>query len=155
MPTTVATKKPAAKRSQAKQYHKPTKADFEAEQRKHVEFLKEWTGRNQQKWIKSYPTATLGDLLQYLERVQDELLAFNYDDVLAAIIDELGDAADWLGEWGSIEVHVDSDDAPATVEYRLDNVEEDISTVEELIDSLGESYKVKRLPKPKHRTKAA
>src|SRR4051812_34972528 len=101
MPTAVATKKFAAKRPQANQYRKPTKADLDAEQKKHVEFLRVWTGRNQQKWIKSHPTATLGDLLQYLEQAQDELLHFNYDDVLAEIINELDSAADWLSEWGS------------------------------------------------------
>ena len=156
MPTAVAKKKPAAKPSRTSNTCKPTKAEVEAErQTKHIEFLKEWTGRNQAKWIKAHPCANLDDLLQYLERVQDELLTFNYDDVLAEIINELGDAADWLGEWGPIEVHVDGDGKPATVEYRLDNVEEDIGEVEELIEALGVSFQVKRFPKLKPRGKAA
>ena len=156
MPTDDAKKKPTAKPSKTSKTRKPTKAEVEAKRQiEHIEFVKEWTGRNQAKWIKAHTSANLGDLLQYLERVQDELLTFNYDDVLAEIINELGDAADWLGEWGPIEVHVDGDGKPATVEYRLDNVEEDIGEVEELIEALGVSFQVKRFPKLKPRGKAA
>ena len=153
MPTAVAKKKLEAKLPQTSQGRKPTKA--EAEHKKHLDFLKKWTRHNHQKWIKSHPTANLGDLLQYLEEVRDELLNFNYDDVLAEIINELGDAADWLGEWGPIEVHVDGDGEPATVEYRIEELEEDIDGVEELIESLGISFGVKRLPKWNPRAKAA
>lgn len=153
MPTAVAKKKPAAKRHQNKQSRKSTKA-AEAQQRKRLELLKGWTARNQQKWIKSHPTANLGDLLQYLNRVQEELLGFNEDDVLSEIIDELWDAADWLGEWGPIENHVD-DGEPATVGYRVEELDDDIRQVEDLIEALGESYSVKLLLKPKRRARAA
>ena len=154
MPTAVAKKKSAAKRLQASKSRKPTKAQVDAELKKHLEFLQREAGHNHRKWIKSHPSANLGDLLLYLEQVQDELLAFDNDDVLAEIIDELGDAADWLSEWGPVDVHVDGND-PATVGYRLDNVEEDIREVEDLIESLGVLFSVKRLPKPKRRAKAA
>ena len=156
MPTDDAKKKPTAKPSKTSKTRKPTKAEVEAKRQiEHIEFVKEWTGRNQAKWIKAHTSANLGDLLQYLERVQDELLTFNYYDVLAEIINELGDAADWLGEWGPIESHVDGDGEPATVWYRVEELEEDIGEVEELIEALGESFQVKRLPKWKPRGKAA
>ena len=156
MPSDDAKKKPTAKPSKTSKTRKPTKAEVEAKRQiEHIEFVKEWTGRNQAKWIKAHTSANLGDLLQYLERVQDELLTFNYDDVLAEIINELGDAADWLGEWGPIESHVDGDGEPATVWYRVEELEEDIGEVEELIEALGESFQVKRLPKWKPRGKAA
>jgi hypothetical protein len=155
MPTAIAKNKPTTKRPQVSQNRKPTKAQVDAQLKKHLDFVKRQAGHNHRKWIRSHPSANLGDLLQYLEQVQDELLAFDYDDVLAEIIDELGDAADWLSEWGSIEVHIDGLDEPATVGYRLDNVEEDIREVEELIEGLGESYKVKRLPNWTPRSKAS
>ena len=79
--------------------------------------------------------------------VQDELLDFNGDDILAEIECELSDAAKWLRSWGPIEVHVDCDGEPATVEYRLAKIEEDIGEVEELIEELGESFSVKQLSK--------
>lgn len=146
MTTAVAKKKSAPKRSQVSQKRKPTKAEVEAQRTKHLAFLKRKTGRHHDKWINAHPSADLSDLLLYLERVQDELLDFNYDDVLAEIINELDAAADWLSEWGPVDVHVDGDD-PATVGYRLDESEEDIGDVEELIEALGVSFKVKRLPK--------
>jgi hypothetical protein len=156
MPTAVAKKKPSTKRSTASKNRKPTKAEVEAERQiEHIEFVKEWTGRNQQKWIKAHPSANLGDLLKYLEGVREELEAFNYDDVLAEIINQLGDAADWLGEWGPIEVHVDGDGEPATVVYRIEELQEDIDAVVDLAEAFGKLFKVKQLPKPKRRAKAA
>lgn len=156
MPTAVAKKKPAAKPSKTRKSLKPTKAEVaKADELKHVETLKAETGRKFMNWRKWNPTATLGELLQFLERAQDELLSFNGDDVLVEIESELSDAADWLATWGPIESHVDGDGEPATVGYRVEELEEDIGEVEELIEALGESFSVKRLPKWKPRAKAS
>lgn len=156
MPTTFSKKKPTAKPSKTSKTREPTKAKVaKAGELSHVETLKAEVGRKFTKWRKSNPTATLGDLLQFLERAKDELLDFNGDDVLVEIESELSDAADWLATWGPIESHVDGDGEPATVWYRVEELEEDIGEVEELIEALGESFKVKRLPKWKPRGKAA
>lgn len=156
MPTAVAKKKPAATPSKTTKTRKPTKAEMtKAGELSHVETLKAEVGRKFTKWRKSNPTATLGDLLQFLERVQDELLAFDSDDVLLEIEGELSDAADWLATWGPIESHVDGDGEPATVGYRIEELGEDIGEVKKLIEALGVSFPVKRLPKRKPRAKAA
>lgn len=156
MPTAVAKKKPAAKPSKTIKTRKPTKAEVaKADELRHVETLKAEVGRKFTQWRKWNPSATLGELLQFLERAQDELLSFNGDDVLVEIEGELSDAADWLATWGPIESHVDGDGEPATVGYRVEELEEDIGQVEELIEALGVSFQVKRLPKWKPRAKAA
>ncbi len=154
MTTAVAKKKPVTKRSQASQSRTPSKAKLETQLKKRLDFIKRMTGRHHHRWIESHPSANLGDLLPYLEGVQSELLDFNTDDVLAEIINELDAAADWLSEWEPVDVHVDGDE-PATVELRLGNIEEDIEVVEELIEALGVSFKVKRLPKWKPSAQAA
>ncbi len=153
MPTAIAKKKPAAKPSRTS---KPTRAEVsKAGELSHVETLKAEVGRKFTKWRKSNPTATLGDLLQFLERAQDELLAFNGDDLLMEIESELSDAADWLATWGPIDGHVDGDGQPATVEYRIEELEQDIGELKEFIEAIGKSFSVKRLPKRKPRAKAA
>ena len=155
MPTAVAKKKPAAKPSKTSKTRKPTKAEVaKASELRHLESLKADIGRKFMNWRKWNPTATLGELLQFLERAQDELLSFNGDDLLVEIEGDLSDAADYLATWGPNEALLDGDE-PATVDCRLDNVEEDIGQVEELIESLSESFSVKRLPKWKPRGKAA
>ena len=100
MPTAVAKKKPAAKPSKTSKTRKPTKAEVaEASESREIKILKMECGRKFASWRKSNPTATLGELLQFLERAQDELLSFNGDDLLMEIEGELSDAAsalDWL-----------------------------------------------------------
>jgi len=154
MPTIVAKKKAAAKPSRT--IRKPTKAEVaEASESREIKILKMECGRKFASWRKSNPTATLGELLQFLERAKDELLDFNGDDVLVEIESELSDAADWLATWGPIESHVDGDGEPATVGYWGEELLQDIDEVEELIEALGKSFMVKRLPKWKPRAKAA
>ena len=156
MPTAVAKKKPAAKPSKTTKTRKPTKAEVaEASESREIKILKMECGQKFASWLKSNPTATLGELLHFLERAKDELLDFNGDDVLVEIESELSDAADWLATWGPIESHVDGDGQPATVEYRGEELLKDIDEVEELIEALGKSFSVKRLPKWKPRAKAA
>ena len=154
--TTVATKKkPAATPSKTSKTRKPTKAEVaEADELRHVETLKAGVGRKFMNWRKWNPTATLGELLQFLERAQDELLSFNGDDLLVEIEGDLSDAADYLATWEQKTGYMD-DEEFADVDYRLANIEEDIGEVEELIEALGETFSVKRLPKWKPRAKAA
>ena len=155
MPTAVAKKKPAAKPSKTSKTRKPTKAEVaKADELRHIETLKAEVGRKFINWRKWNPTATLGELMQFLERAQDELLSFNGDDLLVEIESDLSDAADYLDTWEKKTGYMD-DEEFADVDYRLANVEEDIGEVEELIEALGESFSVKRLPKWKPRAKAS
>lgn len=155
MPTAVAKKKPAAKPSKTSKTQKPTKAEMaKAGELSHVETLKAEVGRKFMNWRKWNPTATLGELLQLLERAQDELLDFNGDDLLVEIEGELSAAADYLDTWEQKTGYMDGEEV-ADVDCRLANIEEDIGEVEELIEALGDSFSVKRLPKWKPRAKAA
>ncbi len=155
MPTSASRKKPAAKPSKTSKARKPTKAEVaKADELRHIETLKAEIGRKFMNWRKWNPTANLGELLQFLERAKDELLSFNDDDVLVEIEAELSDAADYLDTWEKKTGYMDNED-PATVDYRLENLEEDIGEVEELIEALGKLFSVKRLPKWKPRTKAS
>ena len=153
MPTAVAKKKAAAKPPRTSKNRKPTKA--ETERKTHLDFDKRMTGRRHHRWIKSNPSANLGNLLQYLEGVKKELEAFNDDDVVSEIINELDDAYDYLVGLDSVDGPVDGVEKLATVRYRLDDVEGDIGEVKELIEAIGKSFSVKRLPKRKPRAKAA
>ncbi len=155
MPTSASRKKPAAKPSKTSKARKPTKAEVaKADELRHIETLKAEIGRKFMNWRKWNPTATLGELLQFLERAKDELISFNGDDLLLEIEAELSDAADYLDTWEKKTGYMDNED-PATVDYRLENLEEDIGEVEELIEALGKLFSVKRLPKWKPRTKAS
>lgn len=151
MPTNGTKKQPANKPSQSQKSQKPTKADSAS---RYLEILKKEIGRKFSLWRKPNQSATLGDLLQFLDRAQDELLSFDGDDLLVDIECELSDAANWLATWESNEGCFD-DEKPLTVEYRLANMEEDISQVEELVEELGESFIVKLLPKWKSPKKSA
>jgi hypothetical protein len=153
MPTIVAKKKVAAKPSKTSKNRKPTKAETERKTR--LDFDKGMTGRKHHRWIKSNPSANLGNLLQYLDGVKKELEAFNDDDVVSEIINELDDAYDYLLGLDPVDGPVDGDEKLATVRYRLDDVEGDISEVKELIEAIGKSFSVKRLPKRKPRAKFA
>lgn len=146
---TTVNEKPVAKRGS-----KPTQGQVEARLREHLAFVRKEVGDSHSKWITAHRSASLGDLLAYLEGVQDELMAFNDEDVLAEIADELGDAAAYLSGFAPLHEPVDIDGELATVEYRLMKVEEDIGEVEELIEAVGPSYKVSRLPKRKRKTAA-
>lgn len=115
----------------------------------HPNWLLKTVSDNHRRWIKENKDATLGDLLEYLNSVQDELTAYDEDVVLADIIDELVTAADYLDDFTPVEEPLDDDGEMATVEYRLANVEEDIEYVEELIDELGEEFLVSQLPQVK------
>lgn len=109
--------------------------------------LKRMARHNHGSWIEANPSAKLDDLLDYLRAVEEELLGYDPDDVLAEIVGELDQAAAYLDDFSNLDEPVyDGGDLP-TVEYRMANLEEDIGDVEELIAALGESYRVSRLPK--------
>ena len=103
-------------------------------------------GRAHRKWITNNRSATLADLRQYLEDVAEEFQGYDEDALIADHFGELGDAADYLSEWG--DPTTDGEE-PVTFEYRLANVEEDIQHVDDLIELVGESFKVKNLRRNK------
>jgi hypothetical protein len=95
--------------------------------------LKLTVARNHLGWIKENPKSTLGELRDYMLEVRAEMNQRN-DDELVADLDEV--AAEYCASFGEDDV---------TVGYRLANVEEDISVIEELIEELDEQYKVRSL----------
>lgn len=143
----MATKTKATKTTKATK--KMTAAQMKAWEERHREFLFDTVASAHRIWIKANRNSKLGDLLTYLNDVQDELLGFNEDDVLAQIIGELDVAADYLSVFTPVDEPVDGKEELATVGYRLVNVEEDIGYVEELIEEFSEAFTLKRLPKQK------
>ncbi|HEY7328067.1 MAG TPA: hypothetical protein VH592_10525 [Gemmataceae bacterium] len=109
-----------------------------------VALLKNDVAGAHQTWLKKNRRATLGDLLAFLQDVNDDFLSYDQDDLLSDYIHGLGYAAEYLEEWGDV---YDEEGESATFGYRQCNVEEDISRVEDLIELVGESFKVKRLGK--------
>ena len=109
-------------------------------------WVKKHVGEGFTRWRSANPKATLGDLLRFLEEVEQEMYSFNDDDVIEEVRDELDNAYEYLLEW---DVSTDHE----TVGYRLANVEEDKNDVEELIEELSPSYRVSRLPKRKYKSK--
>lgn len=110
--------------------------------------LKWMVCHNHGRWIEANPSANLSDLLAYLQAVEEELHGYDPDDVLAEIVGELDQAADYLDDFPELdEPAFEGDEELQTVEYRMADVEQDISDVDRLIAALGESYRVSRLPK--------
>jgi hypothetical protein len=109
---------------------------------------KDNVGRAHSKWIKENPRATLADLRRFLQEVYDEFLEFGGDEVLAEHIDSLDVAAAYLGEWGDLNrlnEPINDDGELATFDYRLGDLEDDIGIVDELIELVGDSFRVSRL----------
>jgi hypothetical protein len=100
------------------------------------------------KWIKNNRSATLADLHQFLQDVAKEFDGFDQDALIADHFDDLWHGADYLSEWA--DPTTDGEE-PVTFEYRLANVEEDIGHVEDLIELVGDSFKVKSLRPRKKR----
>jgi hypothetical protein len=101
--------------------------------KKELAELKRTVARNHQAWIEDNPRSTLGDLRDYMLGVQDEMIGHDEDDPVAELG---GDAGQYCAGFGEGDV---------TVGYRLGNVEEDIQLIEELIEEVGERYKVRSL----------
>lgn len=106
---------------------------------------KEGVSRSHGKWIGNNPKATLGNLLSFLRGVEEEFLNFDEDDILADICNELGDAAHYLNEFEDFNKPFSGDELP-TVGYRSDDLNDDIDQVEDLIELVGETFKVRKLP---------
>jgi midasin (ATPase involved in ribosome maturation) len=124
------------------------KATSRTEKATEVARCKETVYRAHKKWIKNNRSATLADLRQFLSDVADEFDGFEEDALIADHFGELWHGADYLSEWA--DPTTDSDE-PVTFEYRLANVEEDIGNVEDLIELVGDSFKVKSLQPRKKR----
>lgn len=97
------------------------------------------------RWISSNPEGTLADLLGFLQGVRFEFLQYNADELIADHINDLDNAADYLSDWDDSSMPVDEDERPS-FEDRLANIEEDIMTLDELIELVGESFKAADLP---------
>jgi len=92
------------------------------------------------RWISSNPEGTLTDLLEHLESVRSEMMRYDEDELITDHIDDLEIAAEYLGTFE------DDDDERETFGYRLENVDEDLQNVDDLIELVGESFKVAELP---------
>ena len=100
------------------------------------------------KWIKNNRSATLADLRLFLQDVADEFDGYDENALIADHFDDLCFAAEYLSEWA--DPTTDGEE-PVTFEYRFANVEEDIQHVEDLIELVGASFKVKSLQPRKKR----
>ena len=118
------------------------------EQANEIARLQEDVSQRHRKWIKNNRSATLADLHRFLQDVAEEFDGFDQDALIADHFEELSDAADYLSEWA--DPTTDGEE-PVTFEYRLANVEEDIGHVEDLIELVGDSFKVKSLRSRKKR----
>ncbi len=96
-------------------------------------------------WFKNHPKGTLEELNEFLDSVLSEMENYDSNELIADHIDDLCDAAEYLADFQPPTEPV-CDDELATFEYRLVNVEEDIMYLEELIELVGESFKVADLP---------
>jgi hypothetical protein len=96
-------------------------------------------------WIAGHPEGSLGELADFLESVESELMDYDGDEFIADCIDDMVDAADYLAGFEEPSEPV-CNDGLATIEYRLGNIEDDIMSVDELIEIVGRSFKVADLP---------
>ncbi len=95
-------------------------------------------------WIAANPQGTLAELREFLESVYNEFLAYDPDDFIADHIHELCEAHGYVWDFGDPSDPVSGDDPP-TFSYRLGNLDDDITNVEELIEIRGESFVVSGL----------
>ena len=92
---------------------------------------------NHMGWIRDNPKGTLGELRCYLRGVRKEMNEYEDDDLVA---DLDGDAGEYCAGFEGDDVEGD-----VTVGYRVGNVEQDIQVVQEMIEEVGEQYKVRSL----------
>jgi hypothetical protein len=127
-------------------------ATAENTEKRELALNKWWVRHTHGRWIEAHPTATLGDLLGFVQAAEEELLGYDPDDVLAEIVGELDQAAAYLDDFPNLDEPVCDGGELPTVEYRMADLEQEIADVEELIAVLGETYRVSRLPKRLPRT---
>jgi hypothetical protein len=109
------------------------------------EFYTKQVADNHGRWISSNPEGTLADLLGFLECVRYDFLRYDSEELIADHFDDLRNGSDYLLDFGDPSEPVDGDELP-TFGYRLENVDEDLGHVDELIELVGESFKVADLP---------
>lgn len=97
------------------------------------------------RWISSNLEGTLADLLGYLECVRFDFLRYDADELVADHFEDIRNGSDYLLDFGDPSEPVDGDELP-TFEYRLETVDEDLMNLDELIELVGESFKVADLP---------
>tara|TARA_R110002111_G_scaffold100975_1_gene156358 strand:+ start:3712 stop:4503 length:792 start_codon:yes stop_codon:yes gene_type:complete len=100
---------------------------------------------NHSRWISSNPEGTLADLLGFLECVRYDFLRYDSDELIVVHFEDLRNGSDYLLDFGDPSEPVDGDELP-TFGYRLESVDEDLGHVDELIELVGESFKVADLP---------
>lgn len=99
-------------------------------------------------WLDAQMANNLGDLHRLLEEVQDEMIGVGGDALIVDHWDELEVAAGYISAFGAPTEQEEDLDVPYDFDYRLANVEEDLMHVEQLIEGLGESFKISDLPIP-------
>jgi hypothetical protein len=100
---------------------------------------------NHSRWLSSNPDGTLADLLSFLECVRHDFLRYEDDELIAIHFEDLRNGSEYLLDFGDPSIPVDGDNLP-TFGYRLESVDEDLGHVDELIELVGESFKVADLP---------
>ena len=118
-----------------KKKHIPQDLDLVA---KHIQF-------EFRHWHEIGYISTLGDLLRKMRVVEYDMARFDSDALIADHWEYLRVGLDYIELFGDPNKH--EYDLPGPFEYRLANVEEDITHIEELIEGLGESFKFSDLPK--------
>jgi len=96
---------------------------------------------NHSRWISNNPEGTLADLLDFLECVRYDFLRYDGDELIVDHFEDLRNGSEYLLDFGDPSEPVDGDELP-TFEYRLESVDEDLMTLDELIELVGESFKV-------------
>lgn len=96
---------------------------------------------NHQTWLGDNPKGTLGQLLVWLEKAHEECLSMTDDEEL--LIEEAEDVPETLAEYLSAFDDHDGE----TFAFREADIDEDIQRIEALIDELGESMRLSKLPK--------
>jgi len=109
------------------------------------EFYTMQVAYNHSRWLSSNPEGTLADLRDFLECVRYDFLRYDEDELIADHFEDLRNGSEYLLDFGDPSEPVDGDDLP-TFGYRLANVAEDLGHVDELIELVGESFKVADLP---------
>ncbi|MAX38793.1 MAG: hypothetical protein CME33_19725 [Gimesia sp.] len=102
-------------------------------------------GDNHSRWISNNLTSTLADLLGFLECVRFEFLQYDPDELIVDHFEDLCNGSDYLLDFEDPSESVNGDEL-STFEHQLETVEEDIMTLDELIELVGESFKLADLP---------
>ena len=98
------------------------------------------------RWISSNPEGTLTDLLRFLECVRFDFLRYDDDELIADHFEYLrSGGSEYLLDFGDPSKPDDKGELP-TIGYRLETLVEDLQHVDDLIELVGESFKVADFP---------